>query len=104
MSNRERRHHSAERKAALLRRHLVEKVPVSQVCEEGQVKPSVFYRWQRDLFEGAATVLSTRRAPSRERELEEKVARLEAKLSKKDAIIAEISEEYVALKKELGEP
>ncbi|MBN1426111.1 transposase [Candidatus Fermentibacteria bacterium] len=61
MSDRVRRHHSAERKAALLRRHVVEKVPVSQVCEEGQVKPSIFYRWQRDLLEGAATVFSARR-------------------------------------------
>jgi hypothetical protein len=32
------------------------------------------------------------------------IAQLEAKLAKKDAVIAEISEEYVKLKKALGEP
>lgn len=39
---------------------------------------------------------------NRERELETRVAQLEAKLAKKDAVIAEISEEYVKLKKNLG--
>jgi hypothetical protein len=42
--------------------------------------------------------------PSREQELEGKIAALEAKLAGKDAIIAEVSEEYVKLRKELGEP
>jgi hypothetical protein len=43
-------------------------------------------------------------ASSREKELEARIAQLEAKLAKKDAAIADISEEYVKLKKELGEP
>ena len=33
-----------------------------------------------------------------------KIAALEGKLARKDAIIAEVSEEYVKLKKALGEP
>ena len=41
---------------------------------------------------------------SRERALEAKVEQLEAKLAKKDAVIAEISEEFVKVKKTLGEP
>jgi hypothetical protein len=45
-----------------------------------------------------------RRGASREQEPEARIAQLEAKLAKKDAVIAEISEEYVQLKKELGEP
>ena len=36
--------------------------------------------------------------------LERENEALKAKLAKKDNVIAEISEEYVALKKELGEP
>jgi transposase len=32
------------------------------------------------------------------------VSVLEARLTKKDEVIAEISQEYVSLKKELGEP
>lgn len=105
MSKRERRHHTPEQKAALLKRHLVDKIPVSQVCNEAGIQPSVFYKWQRDLLEAAPEVFSGRRgAPKREQGLEAKVLALEAKLQRKDAVIAEVSEEYVKLKKELGEP
>ena len=48
-------------------------------------------------------LFSFRRAPSREKELEEKLSRLEAKVARKDQIIAEVTEEYVTLKKKLGE-
>jgi transposase-like protein len=105
MSKRTRRHHTAEQKAIVLKRHLVDKVPVSDLCDENGLQPSLFYTWQRQLFENAGAVFEgSRRAPSREHELEAKIAQLEAKLARKDAVIAEISEEYVQLKKELGEP
>ena len=47
---------------------------------------------------------SERAVKSRERQLERKVATLQERLAKKDNVIAEISEEYVRLEKELGEP
>jgi transposase-like protein len=102
-----RNHRSPEEKAALLKRHHVDKVPVTTVCEEAGLQPSVFYHWQRELFERAAHVLGNApasRVSSREQQLEKKVTALEARLVKKDEVIAEISQEYVALKKELGEP
>jgi transposase len=94
-----------QQKTAALKKHLIEKVPVSQVCEEFDLQPSVFYRWQVQLFENADKALEGNRSnsSSREKELEAKVAALEAKLARKDAVIAEISEEHVKLKKELGE-
>lgn len=99
-----RRHFSPEKKAEILHRHLVDKVPISQLCDELKLQPSVFYYWQTQLFERAPQALSTPKpAASRERQLEEKIAALEAKLQKKDTVIAEISAEYVQLKKELGE-
>jgi transposase-like protein len=103
MSKRTRRRHSPEQKAALVRRHLAEKKPVSEICNEAQIQPSLLHKWERDLLEAAPGVFSTRRAPSREQELEERIAALEAKLARKDAVIAEVSEEFVKLKKELGE-
>jgi transposase-like protein len=104
MAKRTRRNHTTEQKAALLKRHLVEKIPVSDLCEEQGLQPSVFYHWQRQLFENAATVLATSKSsPSREKALEDRIAHLEARLAKKDEVIAEISQEYVTLKKELGE-
>jgi len=100
-------HRSPEEKAALLRRHHIDKVPVTTICEEAGLQPSVFYHWQRELFERAAHVLGNApagRVSSREQQLEKKVTALEARLVKKDEVIAEISQEYVTLKKELGEP
>ncbi len=105
MTKTHRRHFTVEQKAALLRRHLVDKVPVSDICNEANIQPSVFYDWQRQLFERMGAALDTPRlAPSREKALEDRVAHLEAKLVRKDAVIAEISEEHIKLKKELGEP
>ena len=104
---RTRRSHSVEQKAAILRRHLVDKVPVSDLCDEYKLQPSVFYAWQRQLMHNlpaAMESLGGRKKGSREAELERRVAALEAKITRKDSVIAEISEEYVALKKELGEP
>ena len=101
---RKRRTFSADKKAEILRRHIKDKVAVSDLCEEYGIQPSVFYGWQTQLLENMSTVLgSTKTRDSRERELERKVDALEQRLTKKDNVIAEISEEYVQLKKELGE-
>lgn len=108
MSKKSRRKFTADQKAAVVRRHLVDKVPVSNLCDEYGIQPSMFYNWQKVLVDNAAKAFGSdpaeRARPSREAELEERIAQLEAKLLRKDNIIAEISEEYVALKKELGEP
>lgn len=101
---RKRRHFTPEQKADLLRRHIVDKVPVSEICNEHHLQPSVFYDWLKLLVAQAPAVLaSPARGPSPEKKLAERVAALEEKLAKKDAVIAEISEEFVRLKKELGE-
>ena len=86
-----RRRHTAEQQAELLRQHVAEKKPVSEVCNEAEIQPSLFYTWQRELLAGAHTVFSTRRAPSRENELEAKISRLEARVARKDQIIAEVN-------------
>ncbi len=87
---------------ALLKKHHVEKVPVSDVCDQAQVQPNLLYIWQRQLFENAETALEGGRkgVSSREQALAARVAELEARLAKKDAalakkdaVIAEISEE-----------
>ena len=102
-----RRHYTAEQKAEILRRHVVDKAPVSDLCDEYKMQPSLIYTWLRQLLENAPLALQTpnrrRKGPSPQSQLEQKVGKLEAKLAKKDEVIAEISEEFLALKKELGE-
>lgn len=99
----ERRHFTAEQKISILREHLLEGDSVSDVCDRHGVSPSVFYRWQKELFENGAEVLQGNRRPAKERRLERKVEALEEKLSHKDEVIAEIMHEHVSLKKKLGQ-
>ena len=61
-SAKRRRHFTGAEKVAILRRHLVEKVPVSDLCEEHGIHPTLFYRWQKDWFEqGGESALRKRR-------------------------------------------
>ncbi len=46
MSRCQRRKFSPEAKATILGRHLSDKVPVSDLCEEYKIQLSVFYQWQ----------------------------------------------------------
>jgi len=108
MTKKSRRRFTPDQKAAIVRRHLVDKVPISDLCDEYKIQPSMLYTWQKAVIENASRAFDgaaeQKGASSREAELARRIEQLEAKLAKKDAIIAEISEEYVTLKKELGEP
>lgn len=94
-----RRSFSPEQKAAILRRHLVDKVAVSDLCDEYKIRPSVFYLWQRQAMEHLAAVFANdaRRGGEKARDaaLAKRNEELEAKLAKKDQVIAEISEEHM---------
>jgi transposase-like protein len=105
MSENSRRHFSPDEKVAILRRHLLEHIPVSQLCEQHGIAPSVFYHWQREFFENGhrAFTGNGKRAHRAEAAQQDKIDRLEAKLRKKDEVLAELMEEHVTLKKSLGE-
>jgi len=63
----ERKHFTPEEKVAILRRHLLDKVPVSELCEELSLRPTVFYRWQKELFENGAAAFQSQGLPHRPR-------------------------------------
>ena len=101
-----RKRFTAEEKVRLLRLHLLEKVPVSDLCDEYGVNPNMFYRWQKQFFENGAAAFdssSQGRKGHQITSLEEKNSRLQSKLSDKDEVIAEIMASHVKLKKSLGE-
>ncbi len=94
---------TAEKKVEILKRHLVDRVPVSDLCEEYGVQPTAFYRWQRALFENATLALLGPGSRRRQREEEEeRIVALQEKLRKKDEVLGELMEEYVAVKKNSG--
>ena len=49
----QRKHYSAEEKVAILRQHLVEEMPVSELCDKQGLQPTVFYRWKDEAEQGA---------------------------------------------------
>jgi len=100
----EREGYTGEEKAAILRRHLLEGVAVSDVCEEYGLRPAVFYRRQKQFFEEGVAVFQRGRDAETTR-LRSEVWRLDVKLAKKDEVLGELMEEYVASRKrELGTP
>jgi transposase-like protein len=102
MAKRKRRRFSGAEKATILRRHLVDGEAISALCEELQIHPTMFYEWQRRFFEQGAKAFEAE-ARGTEARLRERVASLEAKLQKRDSVVAELMEEHLALKKSLGE-
>lgn len=106
-SEKQRRHFTGREKMAILRRHLLEKVPVSQLCEENRIQPAQFYGWQKTLFEQGATVFDGSRGRAGNGRAQDaaakRIAALEAKLQNKNEVVAELLEDHVRLKKELGD-
>lgn len=103
----DRRKFSAQQKVQILRQHLVEKVPISEVCDQNGIQPTQFYQWQKVFFENGAAAFEkspNKRNGIRNNKLEQKVSHLEAKLSHKDEVIAEIMADHIRLKKILARP
>lgn len=99
---RRRRNFTSEEKVRILRRHLIDQVPVSDLCDELGLQPTVFYRWQKEFFEHGAAAFE-RQGNGKERGYQRRIETLEAKIKRKDEVLAELMEEHVALKKSLGE-
>ena len=98
----QRKHYTPEEKVAILRRHLVEGVPISDLCDELGLQPTVFYRWQKEFFENGAAAFQQRGRTNYQPE-QERIAYLEQKIQTKDEVLAELMAEHVVLKKRVGE-
>jgi transposase-like protein len=100
----------AGEKLAILKKYLVDKTPISQLCEEYDLQPSQIYYWQAQLFEQG--IAAFERKPGRQKEdpkdrriaqLESQLAHKDAKLAQKNEVIAELMEDNVRSKKANGE-
>lgn len=97
--------YSPSQKVAILRRHLIEKVPVSDLCDEFQLNPNQFYLWQKTFFEQGAAAFErvAKKGTSATEAKDRQIAALQLKLANKNEVIAELLEENVRSKKESGE-
>jgi transposase-like protein len=93
---------SPEKMVEILREHLKNKVPISELCEKHGLHPNLFYRWEKELFEGGIGVFSgrLRKRNGKERTAEQK---LSAKVQQLQEVISWLTEENMALKKSTGE-
>ena len=100
---RKKRHnYTPEEKVFILKRHLVEHIAVSDLCDEYQLQPKVFYEWQKQFFENGTAAFG-RDERDRKRSDATRIQQLEDKLRRKHEVLSELMEEHVKLKKELGE-
>jgi transposase-like protein len=102
MDKKTRRQHSPEDKVRILRLHLLEHKPISQLCDQEGIHPTLFYQWQKAFFENGAAAFQrsprTETLQQRDRVLEA----LQAKLQRKDEVIAIIAEDLIREKKVNG--
>ena len=86
----------------LLKKHLLDKMPVSSLCEEHELKASVFYSWQKELFDRSDRIFGAAKAKQVDTKYQARIKQLEAKLCQKNEVLAELMEEHLVLKKNLG--
>jgi len=101
---RKRRFFSAADKAAAVRKHLIDKLPVSQIAEQMQVQPTLIHGWINTAMSQVQRAFETPRpAKTDKSKQDETLAVLREKLASKNEVIAELMEENIRSKKGNGE-
>lgn len=85
----------------VLKRHLIDKIPAPDLCDQYSLQPTVFYRWQKEFFENGSSAFE-KPINSQQRQQELRIKELEQKLQRKKEVLSELMEEHVILKKTLG--
>jgi transposase-like protein len=107
-----RRKFTAEQKAAIVRRHLKGKEPISSIAEELSIQPTQIHQWvamaldqvERAFEKTAKSNKAAQRAEAKINDLkEQRIKKLEEKLIYKNEVIAELMEENVKAKKANGD-
>ena len=81
---------------------MIDNEPVSKLCDQLVLQPTVFYRWQKEFFENGAAAFQTKNRSSRQPD-RERIDRRWRRKSAKDEVLVELMAEHIALKKSLGE-
>ena len=91
-----RKRYTPEQKVLILREHLKNKVPVSEVCKKYGINPNLFYRWEKQFFEGGIEIFKqTKKNNSKDA----KELQLSAKITSLQEVISELTQENIVLKK-----
>src|ERR1700732_5078000 len=83
---RQRRHFSPQQKVPLLRLPLLEKKPISDICQEHNLSVTLFYLWQKQFFENGTAAFDNagKRRKTGQDAKDVKIAALQDKLQRKN--------------------
>ena len=88
---------------AAVRRHLVDRIPVSQIADQMQVQPTLIHNGINALLSQAERVFETTRATKADQsKTDRRLNQLREKLITKNEVIAELMEENIRSKKTMG--
>src|SRR5690554_6177191 len=94
-----RRSFSPQQKAGIVRHHLVNTVPVSQLADEFQVQPTLIHNWSKTALTQLERAFETAAKPKQPDQREQTIAKLQEKLASKNEVISELMEENIRSKK-----
>lgn len=96
-----RRTFTPEQKVSIIKRHLLESTPISDLCDEFKIHPNQYNEWQRVFFENGESAFSKDQKKERQK-IDKKINDLTETIAHKDNVIAEIVSENLTLKKRNG--
>ncbi|MFV0389199.1 MAG: transposase, partial [Pyrinomonadaceae bacterium] len=88
----DRRKFTPNQKVAILKEHLLEKIPVSEVCNKHGIQPTQFYKWQKQFFENGRKAFEISKLKSKTEPLQVKIDQLQEKLNRKNEVVSELME------------
>ena len=97
MSN-QRKSYTPDEKVAVIRKHLLDGVAISELCDAQGLHPTLYYRWQKEFFEGGAAAFA-KESDRQVSQLRQRLAAAEERLVRQNEVLAEVMEEYVRCKK-----
>ncbi len=56
-----RKRYSSQEKTNILREHLINNVPISDLCDQHGLHPTLFYQWQKNMFENLPMLFESKR-------------------------------------------
>jgi transposase len=98
----QRTHYTPEEKVTILRRHLLEKEPISELCDKAGLQPTSSTAGRRSSLRMARQPSSRRGQPTIP-QIKSGSPTWKRSSKPKDEVLAELMAEHVALKKTLGE-
>jgi len=92
--------YTADKKVEILREHLENQIPISELSRRYNIHPNMLHNWKKQLFEGALDTFSGKQKRTQTHQ-NQKSLLLEEKLKQRDSLIADIMSDNIRLKKKL---